>query len=129
MRSEDSIVLNKKLLICKCMFFFCYLEIKGFMHWNRKNVLFWELSFHLFVDNWRFTRYLYWQGCISVLVLYTRQDRFLHFFSLKNLYPKFLVARNCIKKKDIEIFFFVYLRKLPRFWGKFSITALCTNQY
>ena len=44
-------------------------------------------------------------------------------------YPKFLVAPNCLKKGSRNILFFVYFKKLSRFWGKFSSTALVIDTY
>ena len=37
-------------------------------------------------------------------------------------YQKFLVAQICIKKESRDII--ILIRKLSRFWGKFSSTAL-----
>ena len=40
---------------------------------------------------------------------------------------KFLVAQNCIKK-ELDFFFFK-LRKLLRFWGQFTSTALVIDRH
>ena len=42
---------------------------------------------------------------------------------LKNLYPKYVDAQNCIKK-FLEFFFCIYLGKLSLLRGQFSSTAL-----
>ena len=39
-------------------------------------------------------------------------------------YPKFLVAKNCIKNGLWNLYIFFYWRKLSQFWGQFSNTAL-----
>ena len=47
---------------------------------------------------------------ISIAILNIRHDQYWQI-----AYPIFLIAQNCI---------IIYLRKLSRFWGKFSSTAL-----
>ena len=46
-----------------------------------------------------------------------------HFFFFKNPYPKFLVAQNCIKKGNRNMYFFFFI-KFIAIWVQFCSTAL-----